>query len=268
MLMSLHISAWSGRKFDKKATAEVNELHNSTNAGKFNKILVDEDAIKKVTKINSAAREFFYKNTLAWDDYGRRLLPSPNYFAVMQGIADFQQQHKDAVEEFLLKYGNLVDEARTRLNGLFNEADYPSESSLRKSFDFKLKVSPISDDSDFRVAIDEEEQARMKKQIEDGLRESLSKATEDIWDRVADQLRYIIERLTQVESKFHDSLIGNVRVLIELLPRLNFSGDQRIAQVCQDMKALLVDTNLIKQDMQVRQQTIAEAKNIMSKYGL
>ena len=129
MLVSVHISTWSGRKYDKKATAEVNELHGSTNAGKFNKILVDEEAVKAVTKIASAAREYFYKNTLAWDDYGRRLLPSTNYFEFMTGVGDFKDKYQRSVEEFITKYQELIDGARQRLNGLFNESDYPTEAA-------------------------------------------------------------------------------------------------------------------------------------------
>ena len=139
---------------------------------------------------------------------------------------------------------------------------------MRKSFDFTFKVSPISDDKDFRVQIDEAEQEQIKQQIESGLKESLAKATGDIWDRVADQMRYMIERLKEKDAVFRDSLIGNVKILIDLLPRLNFSGDRRINDVCKDMRALVVDTNLLRQNEGVRQNTIDQAKNIMNKYGL
>ena len=41
MLVSLKLSVWNPRKYDKDVTSEVNNHYQARDAGRFNKILID-----------------------------------------------------------------------------------------------------------------------------------------------------------------------------------------------------------------------------------
>ena len=90
MLVSLRISAWSGRQYDRKASNHVAVHHEaSASAGRYNKCLLPKAAFAALTATMSKARSSHYEQTLPWDDQGSRLLTvaslgqvSPAYSAV------------------------------------------------------------------------------------------------------------------------------------------------------------------------------------------
>ena len=80
MLVSLRIAAWSGRMYDRKASAHVAVHHDaSASAGRYNKRLLPKDAFAALTATVSRARATHYEQTLPWDDKGARLLTVANY---------------------------------------------------------------------------------------------------------------------------------------------------------------------------------------------
>ncbi len=80
MLVSLRISAWSGRLHDRRASNHVAAHHEaSAGAGRYNKRLLPKSAFAALTATASKARTTYYEQTLPWDDQGFRLLPVANY---------------------------------------------------------------------------------------------------------------------------------------------------------------------------------------------
>jgi hypothetical protein len=75
------------------------------------------------------------------------------------------------------------------------------------------------------VTLSEEEQARVAREIDESVRQSLQKGTEDLWTRLKGVVAHMVERLNEPESRFHASLVTNICELIELLPRLNVNQD-------------------------------------------
>lgn len=128
---NLTISGWSATKLDKKVTREVEESHNAKDAGRFNKILIAKKDLEKLKSIAQAARAFHYEQTLPWTDSGGRLLPAANYFEYVNKQRVFKQEYELAVEDFIAIYPELKKDAKLRLNGMFNENDYPSVGKLR-----------------------------------------------------------------------------------------------------------------------------------------
>ena len=85
VLVSLRISAWSGRLYDRKASNHVAVHHEaSASAGRYNKCLLPKAAFAAHTATMSKARSSHYEQTLPWDDQGSRLLTVANYEHYMQ----------------------------------------------------------------------------------------------------------------------------------------------------------------------------------------
>ena len=82
MLVSLRITAWSGRLYDRQASNHVAAQHDaSASAGRYNKRLLPKAAFAALTATVSEARSQHYANSLPWDDQGSRLLTVANYEA-------------------------------------------------------------------------------------------------------------------------------------------------------------------------------------------
>ena len=133
-------------------------------------------------------------------------------------MRESEQAFAQQVEEFLSVYPSYIEQVRPELNGLFREEDYPSADRLRSKFGVRLEVLPIPSGEDFRVTLSEEEQARVAREIDASVRESLLRGTEDLWTRLKGVVAHMVERLNEPESRFHASLVTNVCELVDLLP--------------------------------------------------
>src|SRR6185503_3495137 len=93
LLVNITISQWSARKYDKKVTQAIEDAHNATNAGNFNKLLLDANSgLNKITNLSNQIRIFLHEMTLPWADNGDRLLPSENYLDFQKKYTELENQ--------------------------------------------------------------------------------------------------------------------------------------------------------------------------------
>jgi hypothetical protein len=238
MLAALHISIWTAVKHDRKVSHEVATQHGAPeNAGRYNKkLLRSAEKLESLRTLAGQIRQHFYKITLPWSDEGYRLLPAHFYFELTANMREFEQSFTSQVEEFLAEYPSYVEMVRPELNGLFREEDYPSVDKLRSKFALKLEVLPIPSGGDFRVTMSAEEQARIAREINDHVRQSLEKGTEDLWNRLKSVVSHLVERLKDPDARYHASLVTNVLDLVDLMPRLNVNQDEELDRFASELR--------------------------------
>jgi len=268
MLAAVHISVWTAIKHDRRVSREVAEQHGAyAGAGRYNKQLLREaERLESLRSLSGQIRQYFYKITLPWSDEGYRLLPAHFYFELTTKMREFETAFSQQVEEFLAVYPNYIEQVKPELNGLFREEDYPSTEKLRNKFGVKLEVLPIPSGNDFRVTLSEEEQARVAREIDENVRQSLQKGTEDLWARLKGVVSHLIERLTEPESRFHASLVTNIGELVDLLPRLNVSQDEELNRFAEEIKNRLCGFTArdLKKNEILRSATANDAAQILT----
>lgn len=265
MICTLNISVWTARKFDGKATKEVEQLHNSNNAGRFNKLLASKDFTERIQKTASAARLFHYKNTLSWGNEGIRLLPNENYFEYLQGIKKFKSDFDPAVDELIdTQYDDMIADAKLRLNGLFNPADFPGKEELRLKFNFEVNFEPVAG-SNFFLDLNKEEEDKIRKSYEKQLALRIDDAIAEIVSRVKNVVQNIREKMMDKDAIFRDSLFGNLKEVIAIIPRLNVTNDNRINSIISDLSGLVSDPSAIRDNDNLRSQKAEEAQTILNK---
>lgn len=269
MLAAVHISIWTAIKHDRKVSREVAEQHGAyAGAGRYNKQLLREaERLESLRALSGQIRQYFYKITLPWSDEGYRLLPAHFYFELTTKMREFEQSFGQQVEEFLAVYPSYIEQVRPELNGLFREEDYPSTDKLRNKFGVRLEVLPIPRGNDFRVTLSEEEQARVAREIDENVRQSLQKATEDLWTRLKGVVAHMVERLNEPESRFHASLVTNICELVELLPRLNVNQDEELNRFAGEIRDRLCGFTArdLKKNEILRAATASDAAEILTK---
>ena len=241
MLVSLRINNWSGRRYDREVSHDVAVRNDADpNAGRYNKRLLPKSAFADMTKTMSKARSLHYDNTLPWDDTGARLLTVANYDRYTATIDELTEQLVAERNAFIADYDAHVDRARIDLGGLFRIEDYPSRNSLRHRFAISYRVVPVPDAEHFIADLAAGDAARVKRDIEALVQERLQDAVTDLYKRLGEAVEHVVKRLDiDAESKpliFRNSLIGNIRDLVDIVPRLNIFGDERLAQLCQQVK--------------------------------
>jgi hypothetical protein len=268
MLAAVHISVWTAVKHDRKVSREVADQHGAhQGAGRYNKqLLHGAQKLEELRTLAGQIRQHFYKVTLPWSDEGFRLLPANFYFDLMARMREFEASFDQAVDAFLRVYPEYNAQVRPELTGHYRAEDYPSPEKLRTKFGVKLEVLPIPTGADFRVEMSAEEQARVAREIDANVRESLTRGTEDLWKRLREVVAHMVERLNEPESRFHGSLVTNVLDLVDLLPRLNVNGDTDLNRFAEQIRQRLCNHSaqeLKKHDL-LRVTTAADAANIVA----
>lgn len=276
MMVNLSISQWTAVKNDRKVTREVADAHGSQeDMGKFAKSLVAKETLEDIRRIASTARLTHYKRTLPWKDGGDRVLSSAGYFAYGEEMREYQRAFGQAVDKFCAGYDAAREDARIKLNGLFDESDYPDTSNIRSKFALVFDIGPMPEAADFRVDLGTEETARIKAQIENDSRAMLDKAMRSVWERLADVVTRMSDRLKayailpsgKVDNAFRDSLVTNIVDVLDLLPTLNLTDDTNMTQFAHDIRASLTAYTpaQLRESESLRADVALRADEILSK---
>ena len=241
MLASLHIAAWSGRLYDRDASTHVAVHHDaSVSAGRYNKRLLPKAAFAALNAALNKARATHYEQTMPWDDKGARLLTVANYeryTGLMDGLREKMVRER---ARFIEDYQDNIDRARLELGRLFRIQDYPSSAALRTKFSIRYRIAPVPDADHFIAQLASDDTERVKRDIERQVGERLNGAVGDLYRRLGEAVERVSDRLREDgDGKplvFRDSMIGNLRDLVDIVPRLNIFGDDELARLCERVK--------------------------------
>ena len=277
MLVGLSVSIWSARKHDVRISDKVAAEHGADRSmGRYAKHLIPRELLSAVNAANTALREHHNLNTLAWGDDGIRILPAASYPGYQEHQQTLQDRFDRAVRDFVASYPTYVEAARSALNGLFDPRDYPSPKRIAEKFAVRRHVLPVAQPDDFRVRLGEADVARIRAEIETRTADLVASANRDLWQRVQAVTLRLIERLNAFEvdpasghrvHPFRDSLIENVRALLEIMPRLNITGDARIEQVRQELAERVAchAPEALREDHVLRAEVVDAASGILAR---
>jgi hypothetical protein len=277
MLVSLSVSIWSARKHDVRISDKVAAEHGADRSmGRYAKHLIPREPLAAVNAANTALREHHNLNTLAWGDDGTRILPAANYLEYQAQQQTLDDGFGRAVRDFVASYPAYVETARSALNGLFDPQDYPAPDRINSKFAVRRHFLPVAQPDDFRVRLGDAEVARIRAEIEGHTADLVANANRDLWQRVQAVTSRLVERLSVFEvdpangsrvHPFRDSLIENVRALLEIMPRLNITGDARIEQVRQDLAERVAchEPEVLREDSALRAEVVDAASGILAR---
>ena len=262
-LVELGISKWTGRKLDKKASADVASANYAKTgvANVHKKLLADCAELKAIDTIVGVARTAHYSMTMPWSDTGLRLLTTKAYFKYHETMTEIQASFDDCVNTFLQAYDWEITQAQAKLGDLFNRNDYPTTESLSSKFGFRLSYMPLPEAGDFRLDINNEAQAEMKSHYETYYTTQLNNAMNDIWQRAFKCLSNMSERLDYAshESKkvFRDTLVTNVLDIVDLLSVCNVTNDSQMEAMRMKLEDTLqgVTPDALREDEFLRAET-------------
>ncbi len=241
MLVGLHIAAWSGRLYDRQASDHVAVAHDaSASAGRYNKRLLPKAAFAALTSTMSEARTKHYENSLPWDDKGARLLTVANYEHYTELMNALRERVVRQRARFIEDYDDYVDQARLDLGKLFRIEDYPSKEALQGKFAIRYRITPVPDADHFIAKLASDDTDRVKRDIERHIEEQLHDAVGDLYRRLGEAVGRVSDRLQEDDNGkplvFRNSMIENIRDLVDVVPRLNIFGDDELARLCGQVK--------------------------------
>jgi hypothetical protein len=262
MLVELTLSAWSGRKLDKKASDEVVRDNNAhTGVARVNKDLLGNCAeLKDIHKFDANLRNQHYRYTLPWSDGNpARLLATKYYQQYTADITGMLLQRDALIDALTDAYDWEVVQARVKLGDMFNANDYPSVDSIRRRFAHTLSFMPVPDTGHWVVDLGNETATALRAQCEHEITTRVGKAMQDVWERLHTALTHMTERLDYSDTKkiFRDSLVSNVEEVLEVMALCNLTGDAAMEQARVALSTALrgVTPEGLREDAALRRET-------------
>lgn len=271
------LSVWTARKKDKDESEKVNTAAGAVaGAANVHKALLPDSAeLQAIQKWATSFRTWVYTSTLPWDDAGGRVARIERHMDFMTQAGDRLRQGDVLVDAFMDKYLSAIEEAKFKLNGMFKAADYPTLAEVQRKFHFALECEPVPDATDFRImdGLPPEEVERLVQEAAQRGEAKVQAAMDEAYERLLDVVVKMSSTLKQYGDKeikkFSDSLVGNIKSLVELMPSLNLTNDPRLAALTDDARLLTeYDPKELRTNEKARQAAIADARALAAKFGM
>lgn len=232
VLVKLSIGMPGNTRKDTKLTDEVQrDKHMTKQSGRWLKQLYPDEALEPLKKAAGEAREWHYLHTLPWTDEGWRILPTVHHFEYAEHIGNFRAAYEGLAQtHFVARYDEWLDWALKSHNGTFDPKDYPGAAMIGRKFQFNVDFTPVPSGEDFRVKLNAVDMEIMQQQVNTRVSTAVDEARRDLWRRLMEPLGHMVERLKEPDAVFRDSLIGNLREIVGLLPALNVTEDEKLAE--------------------------------------
>tara|TARA_R110002110_G_C13273746_1_gene701939 strand:- start:47 stop:961 length:915 start_codon:yes stop_codon:yes gene_type:complete len=265
MLVEVNISNWTGRKKDKRASADVTTANHADKgvANVNKKLLANNDDLRAIQTHVTAMRGLHAAMTMPWSNSGLRLLPTAQYFKYSQAMSEMQNEFWSLVNAFLAKYNDAVIDVQLKLGDLFSYDDYPTLIALQCKFGFGINYMPLPDAGDFRVDIGNDALTEVQEKYNEFYSAQYERAMGDVWQRLHKSLAGMSERLdySSKEDKkvFRDSLVGNVNDMIELLRVCNVTQSTQMSAMANRLEEAMsgVTPDALREDDYFRAETKA-----------
>ncbi len=253
---------------DDEITSEIHREHQMADeAGRYTKALWPPGVMLPISSIEGAVRRY-HKGRTILTGFGR-LIPTVHFEDYETRIREFIGQFNDAADAFVDNFETTLAQCRRIQGETFNYEHYPMRHEVREQFSFTLFQAPVPRSSDLAVDyLCAERIAEMRSQIDRDVERAGRDAANQVMARVLARVDTIIQKLSDPEANFHDSLIQNLRHVLEIAPALNIGGDYevtRLIEACQ--QGLLVAPEELRESALKRRLTNNAAKAIARTFG-
>lgn len=226
----------------------------------------------KLTSIHGRFAAYLRFITAPWDNDGWRILPSSKFFSFAQELRKAKEDFQIAADELAVNFEEVLQRAEAARGKLFRRSDYPAtREAFRAGMRFQELWLPLPDAS--HVVVDmvgeaaEEITAMAQRSTQEQLDKAMDTSMRDAFAKLARPLEAMAAKLATPDGVFRDSLIGNVREVLSILPDLNLSGDAALTAFIAEVESKLAtcEPQELRDDADVRKQTAQAADDILAR---
>jgi hypothetical protein len=270
LLVSLSITTWTARKFDRQITTDVNRQYGaSADAGRYNKHLLAgsvKGSYNRLMNVSQAIRLEHYHRTLPWTDEGWRILPSDQYMTYMGWYRGQRGKFETALTDFTSDYP-LIRSQQVSGNPLFKPGDYPDVKDIEQKFSINVDFSPIMTSGDIRMNLAAEEMAEIERSVTNRVTQGMQTAMQDAWHRLHKVTENIAVKCADPDARLYKSMMENAKDLCTVLVNLNITRDPQLEQMRLDVEAQLVsrDVEDLRANPSIRADVATKANEILER---
>lgn len=264
MMVTLTVTKPQMTKKDREVSDEVADDKNADkNAVAVVKKLYPKHLIQPIVDIESAARRYVDSMTGSTNIRGFNVLPSKLFMRFQEEIGAFRVQFQQAVTVFLMNFANVMMAAEQAQGDMFDRASYPDLESLKKQFSFEVQYIPMAKVDTVMLDLENDSLGDLKVTMAAQEQERFRVMMSGAYERLHAAVKRIHTQCSKPDGKIYDTLTGNLKDLLEVLPAMNLTDDPKFDKLCVDAQRLLVSPVAIKTTPGVREATAATADEIL-----
>jgi hypothetical protein len=279
LLVRPSISVWRGEVLDKAASRDTAERHKAERGQvKTTKYLIPKPALDPIGTAANSIRSFVRQETLPWRWDGVSLLPTANFMDFMDGFRRRRMEFDAAVRALKSRWLFHVNMGKRALGDLANDMDYPHYDQLDDLFEVKLDTFQVPDGTDFRADLPQDAADEIRENLQAEAEAELVRVQAYMWEQMENAVSRIVERLGEYQKdeegkvtrgRIHDSLIGNLTLLVDRLSRLNIARDPGIEAMRQQLERKLCGFSAedLKTDDALRANVHDAAADLLSQFN-
>ena len=276
MLLSIHISMYTGRKADKKTREEVvagKGAASKSAASVYRSLFAGDADLEAINSFQAKARRDVAAMTLPWSDSGTRLVSTRNFFEVSQQLSSMRHEFDALVRKFAGGYATKVSNAAFALGDLFDRNEYPDPSEIMHKFAFNYSFEPVPSSNDFRVDLHNEAVEMLQKHYSDTTQRRLESAMQDVWERVIDEAVKLRDKMIVPEEgrrpRIFASTLEGFKELVGSLHALNITNDPKLEEARTQLHNALepVDIDSLRDSDDVRNSVRTKMQDVLDKFS-
>ena len=274
MNVTLSMGLGPQRKKDKEMTRET-AYHAGVKEDMVSssKRLFLKEMLKPFQDIASTARTFHDSRVKPWGVDGSGIIENEKILDYRNGMSVFMNEMENLKSQLEWDYESLKNQMRHELNGSYREADYPPIQKFLKKFYIRILVQPIPDIDDFRTDLSGEAYEYVVKEMEESRKWQEYCAIEPVVEKVREKVERIKDRMETYcgkrEGNFHKELFENFEELVDMIPTLNFTNNEKLNKLADDLQGIFRHSPEALRDKKTgeaaRQETLAETEAILKK---
>ena len=197
----------------------------------------DTQAIQqRVTQARAVHKRF----TSPWEDGGRRLLLLANRTMLLSSLNQLKDEIDSIVQEQLLdRYDAIYEDAKRRLNGLFQHIHFPSRDELASKYYMTIDEEPIVSPNDVRLRHVDPKVADEIRKAASALHDTRLKGAQgELIERIEGMLARVaaipLERRSKdgKPTKIFETVFSNIKEDIGILESLvTITGNDKLPKV-------------------------------------
>jgi hypothetical protein len=262
-------SVWTGRKKDKRASAQVTRDNNAEkgSAGVYKSLLGKCPELEAITAhVGDVRNNTHYKMTMPWSDLGQRLLTTADLPEYRRLMSEKENEFWDLVNTFLRNYQWELSQVQAKLGTLYRPEDYPSEDEIRGKFGFSVVCVPLPETGDFRIDVGREQLQELQESYQQHYTTNITRAMRNVHDRCVNELTKLHNSIDwedgEKKGKIFSSVFEHCLELIDMLETCNLTNNTQMAAVHAKLKAQFAGKGMqglspeaLREDATLRRQT-------------
>jgi hypothetical protein len=169
------------------------------------------------------------------------------------------------------EYPGWLASAPTRMGSLYDPGDFPSADDCMNRFKCEVVIVPLAEADQWqRIAVISPDLASTMQNTQNA---AVARATQQahgkLWADVIEKLQNVVTVLSKDKTKLHESLLGNVISIVDLIPAYNqIHGDANLTALAEQVKAKLSEISVedLRGSAEAKANALAKAKELVEEF--